>query len=287
MPRPARKDCLFPDCGRQDKSKGYCNGHNEMIRKGRRLKPLRQSPGPRFCTVKNCTEEHGSLGYCDFHYQRFRSGKSFDDPYRGDVNGGDCRFDGCTGTAASKGLCNGHYSQAWAGKPLTPIDRDRGKKDCSFTGCDRTQKNRGVCAAHYSQWQARGRDMGRLTPIRVSGAWYKTADGYMVRHNPRYHSHGESPGNFSQHREVMEKSIGRPLLSHETVHHINGVRDDNRLENLELWSSSHPPGQRVTEKVAWAKEMLRTYEPEALAGNAITADELSRRRNNKIKEKAA
>jgi hypothetical protein len=68
-----------------------------------------------------------------------------------------------------------------------------------------------------------------------------------------------------QHRVVMEAHLGRPLGSHESVHHINGVRHDNRLENLELWSSFQPPGQRVADKVAWAKELLQMYEPGMLA----------------------
>jgi hypothetical protein len=67
-----------------------------------------------------------------------------------------------------------------------------------------------------------------------------------------------------EHRWVVERRIGRRLLSHEEVHHINGVRDDNRDENLELWSTSQPAGQRVEDKVAWAKELLALYEPGAL-----------------------
>lgn len=65
--------------------------------------------------------------------------------------------------------------------------------------------------------------------------------------------------SVKEHRYVMEQYLGRPLRPEETVHHINGVRQDNRLENLELWSSSHPKGQRVEDKLKWAREMIELY----------------------------
>lgn len=119
-------------------------------------------------------------------------------------------------------------------------EMDRGK--CKAEACDRpVRKNRmgysmGFCAGHVGS-------AGKY--LNEPGTKLMRRDGYIevIR---------EDGCRSLEHRIVMEQYLGRTLAPGETVHHINGVRDDNRLENLELWYSPQPYGQRVEDLLRYA-----------------------------------
>jgi len=102
---------------------------------------------------------------------------------------------------------------------------------------------------HYKRWHKNG-SPGDAVPLKASsGSGHLTLAGYrMVRAGGR---------NMFEHRVVMEQALGRALEPFENIHHKNGVRHDNRPENLELWTQPQPQGQRPEDLVAWVIEHYR------------------------------
>jgi len=136
------------------------------------------------------------------------------------------------------------------------VDHNKQRKQsliCSVEGCTTTGADarivKGMCQPHYE----RLRKYGRLNTVKAANGAGTTCP------NNGYRRITVDGVVYFEHRYVMSQHLGRELKDNENVHHVNGIRDDNRIDNLELWSKSQPGGQRVSDKIAWAKDFLESY----------------------------
>ncbi len=162
-----------------------------------------------------------------------------------------CKVKDCGKKSHTKGFCKTHYdrSKTWGTENLEQwISQRPTDRVCSHEGCELKHYGKGLCKKHYTK----KRQTGSLDYInREKGSGTIDPRGYVKV--------AKGGVRKSEHRWVMEEKLGRELFSHEHVHHKNGIRNDNSVDNLELWTTSHPYGQRVEDKIKWAKEFLKGY----------------------------
>lgn len=148
----------------------------------------------------------------------------------------------CQKRSGNKELCRSCYSKDYEKKP------------------ERIEKRKKVSAALRRSKKGLPED-AILKPRpskRSCGEGWINGNGYALLYKP-LHPNAMKNGQICEHALIMSEMLGRPLKKFESVHHKNGIRDDNRIDNLELWHKGQPSGQRLDDKIKWAKEFLEEY----------------------------
>lgn len=202
------------------------------------------------CSLLDCDNQVDSHGYCKVHVNKFRKwGNPFGDPLN---ITNICTLDGCERKWYSKGYCQMHYKRirrlgSPGGNDLYKGAKPRSPSVCEVDGCERMVNAKQMCSSHYNRLKRYGDPL--FSP--VAQGRYGRSNGYVSVKTPF--------GRMDEHRWIMRQHLGRPLLPGENVHHKNGIRNDNRIENLELWTTHQTPGQRVEDQIRFAREILAKY----------------------------
>jgi hypothetical protein len=268
----ATRRCSFQGCGRPHLAKGLCRGHYEQQRRSGSLKPLpSRRRGDPACDFEGCGNVAVNKGLCQAHANQRKKGQPLRPlrPFYGTQ--GPCRFDGCPKPRAAGGFCAGHAAQYYGGRPLAPLFKP--KVGCDFPGCTKRHFALGYCQGHWRHLRLKR----PLTPLREKSGRI-ISRGYVLIFEPT-HPNAHKTGYVAEHTKVMAAMLGRPLERFEEVHHRNGIRSDNRPENLELWARGmQPPGSRVSDLIEAALRVLKLYSPELLAEPRLESKEVEARK---------
>jgi hypothetical protein len=182
------------------------------------------------CTVDGCEKRLYARGWCHMHYERWRQHGTLKSPiFTATIICDVCGRE-VVPRASGQLFCKEHS-----------VSRSRHGGCIKCDQPSRTPYSK-FCEIHWVE--SRRAAVRRLSDLDKGG--------YRIARN-------EQGRRVLEHRMVMAKELGRPLRSDESVHHKNGIKTDNRPENLELWVRSQPAGARVADLVAWARELLARY----------------------------
>lgn len=195
------------------------------------------------CSIEGCDKPTLARGWCAMHYNRWRT---YGEPGEAEprrFQPRPCAVDGCenlTGRKGGEGYCPTHYRRlSLYGDPLLTKETATRCEVCGKGPTVVRARRDGLCREHYIEWVCAEVVAGRIEP-NTERAGYQYISVFKKQ--------------YPVHRLVLEHKLGRKLQPGETPHHKNGVRSDNRPENLELWVKPQPNGQRAEDLVRWVVE---------------------------------
>lgn len=204
----------------------------------------------RVCSVPGCGQKHKGHGYCQMHLKRVQAHGEPGSAQPAQPQGA-CSVPGCGEPHHAKGYCRVHRRRVRTNGAPGPAETKKGVRGvCRVPGCGKITSAHGYCKMHESRARRNGGDPGPAERIYAPrGSGYMHA-GYRIVYR--------GGKQIKEHRAIMEEMLGRTLETFEDVHHRNGIRDDNRPENLELWVNVRQPhGQRAADLVQFVVEHYR------------------------------
>lgn len=289
MPRKKQepKSCSIIGCLKPMLARGLCGNHYQTARKAGSIKINRPAViNSGGCRVEGCFKPCYGGGYCSAHYNKFHK---YGDPLgfsgwkKEIIESKDyrkCSVEGCNGLGRTKGLCPAHYQRFLRlGDPTKGgIMRFKRPPKCSVDGCDKAEVAVGYCSAHYSMFRKHGDPLQHSPRHKKWTQKIIGSSGYVllpIKDHPNSTKNGShNSGRIPEHRFIMSEFLGRPLFDNENVHHKNGDKTDNRIENLELWVVVQPKGQRPIDLIEYARGILERYERDEEKFSGIYREEI-------------